>query len=564
MARVLAGFFKRFFARLFGKKAEPDPVSPQAPAFNVPAPQTLVARISTVAESDERKMIRLAEESLRRGFPEQAAVAYKKAAKRFADEGKHLKRIAVLQQLAKVNRRDPSPYLELIEVYETIDRKRDADLARTTAAAIYRELGQEAQAVELERQVAPRSLGRAVSMARTHAPPPEESENEMPGDAVMAEGAVPIAKIDVHLPPVVPVDLGAPTPGAPVPVPSHVARPPQEQQPLTPQQIDASGAIELSLSGLDALDEPLEIDDEEGFDSIAEPPRPGGHFDDAATDAPSRPPVNLQGYPLQPTNPSGEPDALAIDDATTDSDGDLGAQTMAYESLDLIRDASAPTRSYGAIDAIQAAGGQTLAINPLPGLSNRDDGEDEDEDDDYGMDPQAQTIAMSSVPPGMLPDLDGNTDENELPDVGAQTIAMSALTRDAGAQTIAVSSIHDLDDEEEDEDDDIAEVGAQTIAMSPVDAAALAAATRDPDEVTTFGALDGSEPPPPAHTRPLPSRARFNILDAATQMDPTGVPRAVLGTKHEARARATSRVDKPKDEPPDPSLADALNSKIGG
>lgn len=555
MARVLAGFFKRFFARLFGKKAEPDPVSPQAPAFNVPAPQTLVARISTVAESDERKMIRLAEESLRRGFPEQAALAYRKAAKRFADEGKHLKRIAVLQQLAKVNRRDPSPYLELIEVYETIDRKRDADLARSTAAAIYRELGQEAEAVRLERQVAPRSLGRAVSMARTHAPPAEESEYEMPGDAVMANGGAPIAKIDVQLPPVVPVDLGAPTPGAPVPVPSGIAQPPQDQQPLTPQQIDASGAIELSLSGLDALDEPLEIDDEEGFDSIAEPPRPGGHFDDAATDAPSRPPVNLQGYPLQPTNPSGEPDALAIDDATTDSDGDLGAQTMAYESLDLIRDASAPTRSYSAIDAIQAAGGQTLAINPLPGLDDEDEGEDED---DYGMDPQAQTIAMSSVPPGMLPD--------DPSDIGAQTIAMSAVTRDTGAQTIAVSSIHDLeeDDEEQDDEDDIAEVGAQTIAMSPVDAAALAAATRDPDEATTFGKLDGSEPPPPAHTRPLPSRARFNILDAATQMDPTGVPSAVLGTKHEARARATSRVEKSKDEPADPSLADALNSKIGG
>ncbi len=540
----MAGFFKRLFARLFGKKTEDR--GPGAPAFNVPAPQTLVARIGTVAESDERKMIKLAEESMRRGFPEQAAVAYRKAAKRFADEGKHLKRIAVLQQLAKVNRNDPSPHFELIEVFEMIDRKRDADLSRLAAAEILRRNGSEAEATKLEREVAPRSLGRAVSMARTHAPPTaadDDNEYEMPGDAVMANGAKPIAKIDVKLPPVMPVGYDDPTPGAPQAVP-HQAR---EQQPLTPQQIDASGAIELSLDHVDALQpiqpiQPVEriesldaldalddeegfdsiaegpspdslsnldiLDDEEGFDSIAEPPRYNAPIDDVPTDGDAQP--ALQGY------------QLGIQDAATDSDGDLGAQTMAYESLDLVRDMSAPTRSYGAIDAIQAAGGKTLAINPLPGLSDEDDSLDD------LADLGAQTIAMSPVHADMHPD------------IGAQTIAMSAISpaehRDVGAQTIAVSSIADLDEEDEE----------------------------DEDAATTFGALDG---PPPSHTRPLPSRARFNILDAATQMDATGVPRSVLGTAHEARARATSRmVDPEKDEEdaPDKSLADALNSKIGG
>lgn len=580
--RELAGFFKRWFGWLFGKKSETRAI--EAPAFNVPAPKTLVARIGTVAETDERKMIRLAEESMRRGFPEQAAIAYRKAAKRFADEGKHLKRIAVLQQLAKVNRKDPSPHLELVDVFEMIDRKRDADLSRLDAAAIFRDNDQEAEARKLEQQVAPRSLGRAVSMARTHAPPPADDDNEyeMPGDAVMANAKAPIAKIDVKLPPVMPVALEDPTPDAPEPVPRY------EQQPLTPAQIDASGAIELSLGHVaprDSLDDLDVLDDEEGFDSIAEPPRPIAPVDDLELDAlddeegfdsiaePPRPAIDdfetdgdgrpatpaLQGYPL------------GIQDAATDSDGDLGAQTMAFDSSELVAEMSAPTRSYGAIEAIQAAGGRTLAINPLPGLSSDDD--EEDFDPDMG----AQTIAMTSVHPDMLPDL------------GAHTLAMSSVTaedrpQDIGAQTIAMTSVH-AHDEDEEEDDFVPDVGAQTIAMSAIRASDHATAEvgaqtiafsslsdleegedEDADAATTFGAL--AEGPPPSHTRPLPSRARFNILDAATQMDPTGIPRSVLGTNHEARARATSRVASPResseDSAPDPSLADALNSKIGG
>ena len=443
----MAGFFQRLLGWLLRRPAEPPSGSLPPAAMGIPAPHTLVARVGTVAPDDERGMVKLAEESLRRGFPHQAAIAYEKAARRFAAEGKHHKRIAVLQQLAKVNRDDPKPFLELVEVNELIDRKRDADLARLAAAEIYRRAGRDDEASRLERQVAPRSLSRAASLMAAPVDPEDDGVAEMPGDSVLLGDADP--SDGVPLPPVMPVDL-------------------------VPNPIDADGPIDLSLDGLDGLDSLEEIDvldDEEGFDSIVEAPA------------------------IQP---------LAIDDLPTDSDGDLSAQTIAYEAVDS-RDLAAPTRSYEAI-AIPSDS-RTLAITPLAGL-------EPEEDDEGDADVGAQTIAMPNV---------------------------HAMEAEFGAQTIAMSSVHlEVHDEPETDDAYDPDVGAATVAMSAIDMR----------EHT-------SEPPRPAR--------RSNIADAATQMDPRGVPGAVVGTKDEAKARASSRMNIPDDDTRayDPDLARALKSKIG-
>ena len=108
---------------------------------------------------------------------------------------------------------------------------------------------------------------------------------------------------------------------------------------------------------------------------------------------------------------------------------------------------------------------------------------------------------------------------------------------------------------------DVPDAGAETIAMSSIDGA------------TMLGALDGEDDGvpvaedvdaqtiaiPPVNTRALPKHIKFNIGDAATQMDPRGLPEAVIGTEHETKAREESRIRETADE----DLAKALRSKIG-
>lgn len=512
--------------------------------MNIPAPHTLVARVSGVQESDERGMIKLAEESKRRGFPEQAAIAYRKAAERFKTEGKHLKRIAVLNQLAKVSPNDPRPYLELVEANETIDRKRDADLARLAAAEIMRRIGREEDAVQLERQVAPAPvLKRATVDIVDTADDDLDSVAEMPGESVpLAHDPLDDEFSEDMLEPVMPVDMSG-----------GLEAPTKDPDLLTMSKIDSVDPLDLSLDSEDQLDA---MDEEELFDSVP--------------DAPA-----LNEALVSPVG-GGTPKPLAIDSTLTASN-EYGALSLdetvqpepataeqSFGKLPMIPDVATASAELNAVTENDGIGVETVLGGDL-------DAETIDPEADIG----AQTIAMSAV----------NTADYDLGDVGNQTISYSAIDsadlpaahepdEDVGAQTIAYSAIDSADLPAAHEPDE--DVGAQTIAYSAIDSADLdvgaqtiAMGAVDPAEqdpsYTMLGALDGSdeanvEIPPIAHTRELPKNVRFNIGDAATQMDPRGLPDAVVGTEHEARARAESRVRREDD---DDDIAKALQSKIG-
>ena len=130
----------------------------------------------------------MAEEALRRGHPDQAIIAYQKAAARFRLMGQRLKQMAVLQHLVRLLPDDVDLLRELIDVYEELGRIKEATGARLRLAAVLRKLGQGPQADRVEREARP----RAFSLARppAGAPPVLEAVDdagatrEMPGDAV--------------------------------------------------------------------------------------------------------------------------------------------------------------------------------------------------------------------------------------------------------------------------------------------------------------------------------------------------------------------------------------------
>ena len=496
-------------------------------------------------------MIKLAEESKRRGFPEQAAIAYRKAAERFKKEGKHLKRIAVLNQLAKVSPNDPRPYLELVEANETVDRKRDADLARLAAAEIMRRIGREEDAVQLERQVAPAPvLKRATVDIVDTADDDLDSVAEMPGESVpLAHDPLDDEFSEDMLEPVMPVDMSGGL--------EAVTKDPDL---LTMSKIESVDPLDLSLDSEDQLDA---MDEEELFDSV--PDAPSLPIEDSKT-------ASDDALAALVSPVGGTPKPLAIDSTLTASNeyGSLSLDETAqpepptaeqsFGKLPMIPDVATASAELDAVTDNDGIGVQTVLGGDL-------DAETIDPEADIG----AQTIAMSAV----------NTADYDLGDVGNQTISYANMDQlenepdeDVGAQTIAYSAIDSADLPSAHEPDE--DVGAQTIAYSAIDSADLdvgaqtiAMSAVDPAEhdpsYTMLGALDGSdeanvEIPPIAHTRELPKNVRFNIGDAATQMDPRGLPDAVVGTEHEERARAESRVRREDD---DDDIAKALQSKIG-
>ncbi|MCK6552549.1 hypothetical protein L6R52_42365, partial [Myxococcota bacterium] len=136
----LGAFFGRLFRR--GDAAPPDP-GPRVlgQGMNIPAPATLVGRIERL-DDEERELLRIAEEALRRGFPEQARVAYWKAAKFYTTNALPAKALAVLGQILKIAPRDVDAWVARGEANLALDRRRDAARAFADAAALFEEAGE--------------------------------------------------------------------------------------------------------------------------------------------------------------------------------------------------------------------------------------------------------------------------------------------------------------------------------------------------------------------------------------------------------------------------------------
>jgi tetratricopeptide (TPR) repeat protein len=128
----MPGFLRRMFDRLralFSRK-------PVARRMSIPAPSTLVGRIERL-EDEDRELLRIAEEALRRGFPQQAHVAYWKAARFYLGREQYVKAISVLGQILRLAPNDIEAWIARGDCCAAIDRRRDAARAYFEAGCFF-------------------------------------------------------------------------------------------------------------------------------------------------------------------------------------------------------------------------------------------------------------------------------------------------------------------------------------------------------------------------------------------------------------------------------------------
>lgn len=134
------GWWAKFLA-LFKRKPPPPPHVSPLPGYgpprplSIPAPATLVAKVDRLDDED-RDMLRVAEEALRRGFPEEARVAYGKALRFYVGQQQYLKAISVVSALLRLRSDDVDVWIAKAECCVALDRRRDAARAFMEAANI--------------------------------------------------------------------------------------------------------------------------------------------------------------------------------------------------------------------------------------------------------------------------------------------------------------------------------------------------------------------------------------------------------------------------------------------
>lgn len=398
-------WFGRLWDRFFGRKRAPGP-------GNIPAaPHTLVARVSAVEEAREREMLRLAEESIRRGHPEQAAIVYRKAAERYRGEGKAQKELASLNLWAKVAPHDPEVWAALGQHHESADRTRPALEALARAAALWRQIERHEQADLLEARMADlraRAAGsRSQDVSRDVTPP--EPEPEPPAmEASLPIAPSPLVVSSSDLDEDGPLELDMPDSGVhdaiedevPAPIPSgprapsldlgHAALAVPEEDPPERLPTGALSALDeapslatsdleddepepLSASALEVVEEPPPIQDTET--------EPGMTYDrTVAMNAVQHPDLTPEAETDDEISPElmAELTRMAEDEAT----GEEGAATIAMPAI-----GAQAKRAFGIPD------GSTV-MDPNPQVA-----EDEpalpEVDDDY-EDPDTRTRGYSA------------------------------------------------------------------------------------------------------------------------------------------------------------------------
>lgn len=194
------------------------------------ASDTLVARVNALEDHQEQRMLRVAEEALRRGHPDQAVIAYQKAAARFRSMGQRLKQVAVLQHLVRLQPDRADPLRALIDVYDDLERLQEAASTRLRLAAVLRRSGAVDEADRVERAARRQAFSAPHDDIDAEDPSFDVSSAtpEMPGEPVQP------GQIEPSLPPSLPVpyDLSdpadsdiAPTLQLPEPPPAPKPRP---------------------------------------------------------------------------------------------------------------------------------------------------------------------------------------------------------------------------------------------------------------------------------------------------------------------------------------------------
>jgi hypothetical protein len=234
-SRPMFGFLRRWFwpqrKRVAGVQA---------------APHTLVSRIDqSIADAD---MIRLAQESMRRGYPDQAEAAYAKAAQLYGAHGMHRKAVAVHKALAELRPDDAEPWEAAAVSYLSLGLARDAANALRKASIRHQKNGfpdQAQAALRKARHLEDQGPSPQTGASGAVEPPPPESEpvpspsepmGEEDIESLVREGL----KLDLSLSsedmeafqPKTPTSLG-PESAASVHVRPHPSAPPAESEPDT-------------------------------------------------------------------------------------------------------------------------------------------------------------------------------------------------------------------------------------------------------------------------------------------------------------------------------------------
>lgn len=337
-------------AGIFGGKKQ------QRPPGGIPAPETLVARVAAVKDKD-RDMLRLADEAIRRGHPDQAVLAYWKAVRMYTNDGQHLKAVSALKMILQHVPDSVEAHLALIEAYVALSRTRDAANACIALADAHVEVGRRDEALAV--------LARAL-----HLDPLIRGARER----ISALGGVlPTA---APAPPPVEEPPAEPLEPAPTPTPAPASEPAPRSGGLPkiqPLPTNDDGPLELDIEGDAALDFP--------DDSLVLPvPEP---------DAPrSEPAEDLEGAATMlamdaETIPRREEQGAAEEEGA----GEQGAATMAMSALTARRaeEQGTETEAMSAVTApqIEDEGDATVAMPAVTAPRAEEEG--------------AATVAMPAV-----------------------------------------------------------------------------------------------------------------------------------------------------------------------
>lgn len=147
------GWWAKFLGWFGGSRAQAAAPARQdsiaaRPVMNIPAPSTLVAKVERLDDKD-RDMLRVADEALRRGFPEEARQAYWKAIRLYMSQSQHLKAISVINSAIKLKHDDHDAWIAKGESCLALDRRRDAALAFWEAANLFEMHGEQAGALDM-------------------------------------------------------------------------------------------------------------------------------------------------------------------------------------------------------------------------------------------------------------------------------------------------------------------------------------------------------------------------------------------------------------------------------
>ncbi len=352
-------WFKRLWRWLFG------PSRPRR--GQIAAPPTLVAKVEKLGDRD-REMIRVAEEAIRRGFPDQAIIAYQKAHALYHQKGAYLKCVAVLNHLVKLQPQSGRAYQDLAEGLVLLERQKEAHLAFQQAVYLYQAAGDQKSAEGLMKQL------QKVRFPSAQIPSPPGGLQLNPSQAAEEPSSSPAALDSV--PKLSPAPTRAPSEGGPLELDlDELSMLEGASEEVLAAQVDKDLSSVLSLPP-EAIVKALSASY-------------------AAADSGERP------LPEEPPLPQFEPLAMGVPKFETQPSENFDAQTIALDEDD--EEWEAPTVGQDSTLAMPA-----VSADLAQKMNTEEIG--------------AQTIAMSAVSAADL------AQALPLPeDTGAQTIAMPAV-----------------------------------------------------------------------------------------------------------------------------------------